>query len=159
MKLLTGFSPLSVPTNKPPITSPHAESPRSYHAFHCPVLSPAVRRIADRHRSWSAGAAGRDPLNPPPPTEFRMIKSAEETSHLEHVKDRRSQADGDRLMPHHSAAGIIRRSSGTSGRPGRRPGGRPDQSSRPTGLTSGPPLQGCHDLALTVKTTWNCPVE
>ena len=27
-----------------------------------------------------------------------MIKSAEETSHLEHVKDRRSQADGDRLM-------------------------------------------------------------
>ena len=42
--------------------------------------------------------AGRDPLNPPPPNEFRMIKSAEETSHLEHVKDRRSQADGDRLM-------------------------------------------------------------
>ena len=27
-----------------------------------------------------------------------MIKSAEETSHLEQVKDRRSQADGDRLM-------------------------------------------------------------
>ena len=27
-----------------------------------------------------------------------MIKSAEETSHLEHFKDRRSQADGDRLM-------------------------------------------------------------
>jgi len=27
-----------------------------------------------------------------------MIKSTEETSHLEHVKDRRSQADGDRLM-------------------------------------------------------------
>ena len=27
-----------------------------------------------------------------------MIKPAEETSHLEHVKDRRSQADGDRLM-------------------------------------------------------------
>ena len=27
-----------------------------------------------------------------------MIKSAEEKSHLEHVKDRRSQADGDRLM-------------------------------------------------------------
>ena len=27
-----------------------------------------------------------------------MIKSAEETSHLEHVKDRRGQADGDRLM-------------------------------------------------------------
>ena len=42
--------------------------------------------------------AGRDPLNPPPPNEFRMIKSAEEKSHLEHVKDRRSQADGDRLM-------------------------------------------------------------
>ncbi len=34
--------------------------------------------------------AGREPLNPPPPNEFRMIKSAEETSHLEHVKDRRS---------------------------------------------------------------------
>ena len=27
-----------------------------------------------------------------------MIKSAEETSQLEHGKDRRSQADGDRLM-------------------------------------------------------------
>ena len=27
-----------------------------------------------------------------------MIKSAEGTSYLEHVKDRRSQADGDRLM-------------------------------------------------------------
>jgi hypothetical protein len=27
-----------------------------------------------------------------------MIKSAEETSYLEHVKDRHSQADGDRLM-------------------------------------------------------------
>jgi hypothetical protein len=27
-----------------------------------------------------------------------MIKPAEETSHLEHVTDRRSQADGDRLM-------------------------------------------------------------
>ena len=27
-----------------------------------------------------------------------MIKSAEKTSHLEQVKDRRSQADGDRLM-------------------------------------------------------------
>ena len=43
-------------------------------------------------------ARGRDLLNPPPLNEFRMIKSAEETSHLEHVKDRRSQADGDRLM-------------------------------------------------------------
>jgi hypothetical protein len=53
-----------------------------------------------------------------------MIKSAEETSQLEHVKDRRSQADGD----------------------------------RPAGLTSGPPLQGSHDPALTVKTTRNCPV-
>ena len=42
-----------------------------------------------------------------------MIKSAEETSHLEHVKDRRSQADGDRLMPHHSAAGS---SGGVQGR-------------------------------------------
>jgi hypothetical protein len=42
--------------------------------------------------------AGRDPLNPPPPNEFRMIKSAGETSHLEQVKDRRGQADGDRLM-------------------------------------------------------------
>ena len=27
-----------------------------------------------------------------------MIKSAEEKSHLEHVKDGRSQADGDRLI-------------------------------------------------------------
>ena len=27
-----------------------------------------------------------------------MIKSAEEKSHLQHVKDRCSQADGDRLM-------------------------------------------------------------
>jgi hypothetical protein len=27
-----------------------------------------------------------------------MIKSAEETSQLEYVKDRRSRADGDRLM-------------------------------------------------------------
>jgi hypothetical protein len=27
-----------------------------------------------------------------------MIKSAEETPHLEQVKDRRNQADGDRLM-------------------------------------------------------------
>jgi hypothetical protein len=35
---------------------------------------------------------------PSPPNEFRMIKPAEKTSHLEHVKDRRSQADGDRLM-------------------------------------------------------------
>ena len=70
-----------------------------------------------------------------------MIKSAEETSHLEHVKDRRSQADGDRLMVYHSAAGTIRRSSGTSGRPGRRLGGRPNQSSRSAGLTSGPPVR------------------
>jgi hypothetical protein len=41
---------------------------------------------------------------------------------------------------------------------GHRPGGRPDQSSRPAELTSGSPLQGCHDPALTVKTTRNCPV-
>ena len=27
-----------------------------------------------------------------------MIKPAEGTSHLEHIKDRRSQADGDRMM-------------------------------------------------------------
>jgi hypothetical protein len=33
-----------------------------------------------------------------------MTKSAEETSHVEHVKDRRSQADGDSLM-----AGSLRR--------------------------------------------------
>jgi len=33
-----------------------------------------------------------------------MINSAEEMSHLEHVKDRRSQADGDRLT-----AGSLRR--------------------------------------------------
>ena len=33
-----------------------------------------------------------------------MIKSAAETSHLEQVKDRRSQADGNRLM-----AGSLRR--------------------------------------------------
>jgi hypothetical protein len=38
------------------------------------------------------------PTESPPPNEFRMIKSAEETSHLEPVKNRRSQADGDRLM-------------------------------------------------------------
>jgi hypothetical protein len=42
--------------------------------------------------------AGRDPLTPRPPNEFRMIKPTEETSHREHVRDRRSQADGDRLM-------------------------------------------------------------
>jgi hypothetical protein len=48
--------------------------------------------------------AGRDPLNPPPPNEVRMIKSAEETSHLERAKDRRSQADGGRLT-----AGSLRR--------------------------------------------------
>ena len=159
VKLLTGFPPLSVPTNKPPITPPHAESLRSYHAFHCPVLSPAVRRIADRHRSWSAGAAGRDPLNPPPPTEFRMIKSAEETSHLEHVRDRRSQADGDRLMPHHSAAGIIRRSSGTSGRPGRRPGGRPDQFSRPAGLNLWTIPSRMLRPGVNGQNHANCPVE
>jgi hypothetical protein len=33
-----------------------------------------------------------------------MIKSAEEASHLEHVKDQRSQADGGRLT-----AGSLRR--------------------------------------------------
>ena len=44
------------------------------------------------------GPPGRDPLNPPPPNEFRMIKSAEKTSHLKQAKNRRSQADGDGLM-------------------------------------------------------------
>jgi len=38
-----------------------------------------------------------DPLNSAPQNKFRMIKPAEEMSHLEQVKDRRSQADGDRL--------------------------------------------------------------
>ena len=56
--------------------------------------SAVMQVLAGRGRS----PAEEDPLNPPPPNEFRMIKSAEETSHLEHVKDRRSQADGDRLM-------------------------------------------------------------
>ena len=44
------------------------------------------------------------PTESPPPNEFRMIKSAEKASHLEYVKDRRSQAGGDRLM-----AGSLRR--------------------------------------------------
>jgi hypothetical protein len=68
-------------------------------------LSSAVRRIADRHGSKTNKmrimiCRGRreKPTESPPANEFRMIKSAEETSHLEHVKDRRSQADGDRLM-------------------------------------------------------------
>jgi hypothetical protein len=52
-----------------------------------------------------------------------MINSAEEKSHLEQVKDRRSQADGDRSMAELLRRGTIRRSSGTSGRPGRRPRG------------------------------------
>ena len=37
-----------------------------------------------------------------------MIKSAAEKSHLEHVKDRRSQADGDRLMAESLTAGPSR---------------------------------------------------
>lgn len=69
--------------------------------------SPPDRRAVHLDRQGPRGSglctscgqsAGRDPLNPPPPNEFQMIKSTEETSHLEHVKDRRSQADGDRLM-------------------------------------------------------------
>jgi hypothetical protein len=46
----------------------------------------------------AASPPGETPLDPPPPNEFRMIKSAEETPHLEHVKDRRSPAGGDRLI-------------------------------------------------------------
>lgn len=41
-----------------------------------------------------------------------MIKSAGETPHLEHVKDRRSQADGTARWPNHPAAGTIRRVQG-----------------------------------------------
>ena len=39
-----------------------------------------------------------------------MIKSAEETSHLEHVKDRRSQADGPldgRIIPPQGPSGGV----------------------------------------------------
>jgi hypothetical protein len=77
----------------------------------------------------------KKPLNPPSPNEFRMIKSAEETSHLELVKDRRSQADSNRLM----AESLRRRDHPEEFRDvwtaGRRLGGRPDQSSRPAGLS------------------------
>jgi len=62
-----------------------------------------------------AGGARRASLPwPSPSNEFRMIKSAEETSHLEHVKDRRSQADGPldgRIIPPQGPSG------GVQGRP------------------------------------------
>ena len=91
------------------------------------------------------------PLRESPPD-----RRAVHLDRLEHVKDPRNQADGDRLM----AESLRRRDHPEEfrdvlGRPGRRPGGRPDQSPRPDGLSSGPPLRGCHDPALTVKTTRN----
>jgi hypothetical protein len=59
-----------------------------------------MRRLTACRKSILAGEdkySGTEP-NPGHDVLFRMIKSAEETSHLEHGKDRRSQADGDRLM-------------------------------------------------------------
>jgi hypothetical protein len=61
------------------------------------------------------------PLNPRRQNEFQMIKSAEETSRLEHVKDGRSQADGDRLM----AESLRRRDHPEEFRDVGRPGHRP----------------------------------
>jgi hypothetical protein len=51
LKLLTGFLRCLFLQNKPRTTPRHAESRARTGAFHCPVLSPAVRRIADRHGS------------------------------------------------------------------------------------------------------------
>ena len=70
-----------------------------------------------------------------------MIKSAEETSHLEHVKDRRSQADGDRLMAEslrHRDHPEEFRDVWTAGPSPRR---KADQSSRSAGLTLDHPFK------------------
>ena len=71
-----------------------------------------------------------------------MIKSAEETSHLEHVKDRRSQADGGRL----TAGSLRRRDHPEESRDAwtARPSPRwKARSVFPTRrINSGPPLQG-----------------
>ena len=75
-------------------TLPTRESPPDRRAVHLDRQGPRAPGLCT-----SCGQpAGRDPLNPSPPNEFRMSKPAEETSHLEQVKERRSQADGDRLM-------------------------------------------------------------
>jgi hypothetical protein len=73
---------------------PLCESPPDRRADHLDRRGPRGSGLC----TGGGQPAGTDPLNPPPPNEFRMIRSAEETSHLEQVKDRRSQADGDRLM-------------------------------------------------------------
>ena len=88
------------------------------------------------------------PAESPRPNEFRIIKSAEEKPHLEHVRDRRNRPTATVCWPKL----ISWRSSGTSGQPGRRLGGRPDQAARSAGSSSGPPLQGCLGPALPVKT-------
>jgi hypothetical protein len=58
-----------------------------------------------------------------------MIKSAEETSHLEHVKDRRSQADGDRLVAESRRSRDHPEEFRDVWTAGPSPTGRPDQSS------------------------------
>jgi len=63
-----------------------------------------------------------------------MTLSAEESRTWSRSRTGAARPAATAWWPNHSAAGTIRRSSGTSGRPDRRPGGGPDQSSRPAGL-------------------------
>jgi hypothetical protein len=97
--------------------SSHAESPArtmpSIVLFCRPKSegSLTARSKTNKMRIMVCRGRRENPLSPPPPNEFRMIKSAAKTSHPEHVKDRRSQADGDRLMAKSLRRRIIRRSS------------------------------------------------
>jgi hypothetical protein len=69
---------------EPPLTVTVDRVVALYHcANHHQTIVPFIS-TAKVPRQWvvvpaAAGPAGRDPLNPPPPNEFRMITSAEES--------------------------------------------------------------------------------
>jgi hypothetical protein len=42
--------------------------------------------------------AGQDEGNPPAPERVRMVRHAQEKTHLDHVKERRSKADGEAIL-------------------------------------------------------------
>ena len=63
-----------------------------------PVFSAAAKVPATWPCPKCGQPAGLDKGAPPPPERYRLMRSGQERSHLDYVRQRRSQADGEALI-------------------------------------------------------------